>query len=87
MSATLPSDGGAAFPRVTKQEPNGEFAWGAPGMSMRDWFAGHVLVGVLANPKTRCGDGARAEFDAALSRRSYQIADAMLAERAKERQA
>lgn len=79
------NDGGNAFPHVEllTHEPNVVQSITTGGMSMRDWFAGKVLVGVLANPKTGCYDGDLAEFDAALSRRSYQIADAMLAERVK----
>lgn len=47
-----------------------------PGMSLRDWFAGLALAGVLANPtkKGRWTDYAEV---------SYVLADAMLAQREK----
>lgn len=76
------NDGGYAFPN--HHNPNDRSLNELRGgMSLRDYFAGQTLAGVLANPKTGCVDGDLAEFDAALSLRSYQIADAMLAERAK----
>jgi hypothetical protein len=42
-----------------------------PGMSLRDWFAGQALAGTLAR---------QVNWDASII---FQIADAMLAERAK----
>ena len=46
------------------------------GMSLRDWFAGMVAAGfVQANPK---------QLDAQVAAWSYEIADAMIAERDKE---
>lgn len=46
------------------------------GMSLRDWFAGQALAGMLACPTME--SGMRNEQ---YSRVSYAIADAMLAER------
>ena len=58
--------GGAAFPL--------ESDYGSQsGMTLRDYFAGQVIVGTLA-----CVD---AEHEA---KTAYQIADAMIAERAKQ---
>ena len=34
-------DGGPAFPQVNETS----------GMSLRDWFAGQALAGIVANPK------------------------------------
>jgi hypothetical protein len=56
-------------------------------MSLRDWFAGQALGGAVAS----YADGFPAPNDieagetikGAISRRCYQLADAMLAERAK----
>jgi hypothetical protein len=45
-------------------------------MSLRDWFAGQALAGMLAKPVNRTG------MDAVASD-AYNYADAMLAERAK----
>lgn len=52
-----------------------------PGMSLRDWFAGQALIGLMSNSvHDHCplfGDGDPFARDA------YIVADAMLAERAK----
>jgi hypothetical protein len=63
-------------------KPTNPFAFPVPiafqdgGMSLRDWFAGLALAGVLANPtkKGRWTDYAEV---------SYVLADAMLAQREK----
>lgn len=44
-----------------------------PGMSLRDWFAGMALQGMLASPDTSPIHGSDA-----LARFAYQYADAML---------
>lgn len=83
MSA--PQDGGPAFP--VPQNENFVASDSGPGMSLRDWFAGQALTGYLANEH-----GAYAVVKASASpddanRRfaitAYDLADAMLAERAK----
>jgi hypothetical protein len=63
-------DGGPAFPC----EGYGQWA-PHPGMSLRDWFAGHALAGIIANP----GDGT---MDQALAG-AWLYADRMIAERSK----
>lgn len=81
-------DGGAAFPIIPPVDPStGQQAGGFPfpenGMSLRDWFAGHALVGILAGgfadtvPHDDVTGGGEAAFFA------YQYADAMLAARSK----
>ena len=62
------SDGGQAFPTMSPTEY-------IPGMSLRDWFAGQALTGIMA----------RTEWKLAFlpARLAYQIADAMLAAREK----
>lgn len=63
------SDGGPAFPIEMTGTPY------APGMSLRDWFAGQAI-------RARWGDGtAMTEIEAAQF--AYQLADAMLAARDK----
>ena len=44
---TQPNDGGPAFPcdASMKQYPTQE------GMSLRDWFAGQALAGIMASPR------------------------------------
>ena len=77
--STPTNDGGPVFPQdIVIRHPNGESAvLRHIGMSLRDWFAGQALV---ALPHMGCGcDLENDELAAA----AYQIADAMLAERAK----
>jgi len=63
-------DGGPAFPAIGSET----FPSDPQGMSLRDWFAGQALVGLLSDPE--CGGGSEA-----LARTSYSIADAMLSAR------
>ena len=61
--------GGAAYPSGTT---------GAPffrGMSLRDWFAGMAMQGLIAAKTAVHGEGTVAEI---LSKAAYQIADEML---------
>jgi len=69
-----PNDGGPAFPLTEDavNHKNREFAM--QGMSLRDWFAGQALVGLLANDRPISH----------VAPDAYAIADAMLVERAKE---
>jgi hypothetical protein len=75
---TQPADGGPAFPRPTQYRPdgmcidNGDF-----GLSLRDFFAAHVVAGMQV-AAVQTTEGA-ALFAAA----AYRVADAMVAERAK----
>lgn len=67
-------DGGPAFPT----EPNTQDGFYAHhGMSLRDWFAGQALAGLIA----QSGGTALAGDPIAAARWSYQMADAMLAAR------
>lgn len=70
------NDGGAAFPASTSYGPNGE--WSPPyntGMSLRDWFAGMALQGIIAGTFTHMGDLDGFVKDA------YEYADAMIVRR------
>jgi len=80
-------DGGAAFPRTGEHVGNKHFD--APGMTLRDWFAGQALAGICANQDAMSGavavgekfpqvEGAAVKFLAALA---YDYADAMLSTR------
>jgi hypothetical protein len=84
----IKSDGGPAFPRAAHWSDGGSarFDHGAQdGMTLRDWFAGQALAGMLAyshvNPQRgnyheNCSVEGAAED-------AYRYADAMLAEREK----
>lgn len=67
-------NGGSAFPN-----PIGPRS----GMSLRDWFAGVALQGELACQSEKDGTWSQDRFSF-LAMRCHLIADAMLAERAKE---
>lgn len=75
MSA--PNDGGPAFPCETYGLRNGkETTIPTNGMSLRDWFAGQALAGIM----TRAGSHA---FEWA-PEIAYTVSDAMIAARNKE---
>ena len=67
------NDGGPAFPCTDAK------GFVSDGMSLRDYFAGQALAGMLANPELPTD----AEY---IAKWSYLNADAMLAERQKERE-
>lgn len=54
---------------------------GAPGMSLRDYFAAKAMQGLLAGPCGRDGVPSREWIDVVAP--AYKLADAMLAERVK----
>lgn len=66
------NDGGSAFPfQASSAEGMNSPDY---GMTMRDWFAGTILAGMIANPEI----GGSAEE---LAHYAYKQADAMIAER------
>lgn len=67
---TALGDGGAAFPKAL--DPYGS---ASTGMSLRDWFAGHALAGVIAS------EGENMTPTGLAAQRAYGYADAMLAAR------
>lgn len=69
-----PNDGGPAFPALYPIEDE----TGRLGMSLRDWFAGQALAGILAN--TALVDTKAAKW---VAQYAYEIADALLIERDK----
>lgn len=85
-------DGGAAFPvdpmiipyKMSERgasESGGTFRPGSHGLSIRDWFAGQALMGILACPHNSVVDGISTK--SSVSKVAYLLADAMLAERKK----
>lgn len=80
-----PNDDDPAFPPMVVFPPSGG-AEKYDGMFLRDYFAAAALMGGLANITTlqRLSDSSDAEKNTLgqlFARRSYAIADAMLAER------
>ena len=87
-------DGGSAFPqhgwssdpRVLEQMKN------QGGMTLRDYFAAQAMMGEIASASTKASCEATAEaamkagrsVEAHIAFISYRVADAMLAERAKQ---
>jgi len=77
---STPNDGGNAFP-----SPSTENWQGSEGMSLRDWYIGQAMKGLLSNPRIteHLIDLGKERFRAiAVDAEAY--ADAALAERAKE---
>jgi hypothetical protein len=76
MSAPI-NDGGPAFPVADTVHSTGQVQYGVNGMTLRDYFAGQALAGMLINYTTQkfgfceltCAKGA------------YEFADAMLSAR------
>ena len=77
-------DGGQAFPSHPALYSSADQAE-AQGMSLRDWFAGQALAGMMANqrllyllvPKNMSQN----EADELVARQAYASADAMIAAR------
>jgi hypothetical protein len=91
--STPPKDGGPAFPMVVEDQrfPDGQpiqQGFFEAGMSLRDYFAAHALAGSVANITAVNGiisfakehNMTNSQVRAAYC---YELADAMLAERAK----
>ena len=71
-------DGGPAFPL-------GDMEWNEAnahnnGMTLRDYFAGQALAGILVNAKA-CHQSAIPELAKTSAKISFLVADAMLADR------
>lgn len=75
MSTPEKKDGGPAFPYAFEHDGHANISGFAPGMSLRDWFAGQALIML---PHHGCGADLDST-DTAIA--AYQIADAMLAAR------
>ena len=75
---TVKDDGGPAFPLAV---PVGDGLGIQHGMSLRDWFAGQALAGMLASDQV--GESQWADNKDYAASFAYKMADAMLQERAK----
>jgi hypothetical protein len=73
-------NGGPAFPQNDLSSYGmGPAECSNGGMTLRDWFAGQALVGLLANERINASDGAYTPKMAAED--AYTTADAMLGAR------
>ncbi len=72
-SDQIEAEGGPAFSYATGDPDHGGDIW--PGMTLRDWFAGQALAGIMANLNVDCIPDSRV-YQAA-----YKHADGMLAKR------
>jgi len=72
------NDGGPAFP-ISQEESRGKVAGIYGGMTLRDYFAAKIANGLASHSGTM-GDPYGPDD---IASRSYQVADAMLAEREK----
>lgn len=82
---TEKDDGGRAFPSEYYIEPSEHYQGGTrrfPGMSLRDYFAAAALQGQLSMHAHSFSPNDFLAPDI-ISRRAYQYADAMIAERNK----
>ena len=89
-------DGGPAFPVAADgayipdcddpgAPPDREYP-GHPGMTLRDWFAGQALMGIIAKSPYKSGTLAEMKESGDIAARAaaaYDYADAMLKEREK----
>jgi hypothetical protein len=85
MSDNKIKDGGPAFPLPESSEQT----WGTGGMSLRDYFAGKVLEGILSNSEFEKERKeidilvGNVEQDRAIAEMCYNFADIMIEVRAK----
>lgn len=72
-------DGGPAFPHGNL-ELGDRHLIAQPGMSLRDWFAGQALIGLISNSQGVPSDFVRANSNEAdrMAEISYRVADTML---------
>lgn len=77
MADAFATHGGPAFPHNEKNH-DGSHYWSQSGMTLRDWFAGQALAGIVTNA------GAHTQEDGyckSFAEDAYRFADAMLAAR------
>lgn len=80
----MKDDGGAAFPY--SRHPEGLIREDSEGMTLRDYFAGQAIQGVMAAvavASAALGFDCTQHDEPLMARQAYTIADAMLKERNK----
>lgn len=73
--------GGSAFPVQAFIHPNGNVIYGENGMTLRDYFAGQALNGIMSGNSFPGKSGSELCDTVAIA--CYSVADAMIAERGK----
>lgn len=69
--STKIDDGGQAFPS------SGDYGSQLSGMSLRDWFAGQIIAGIMADTST-CLDGPNGIQTNACAQQAWELADVMI---------
>lgn len=78
QNETKINDGGPAFPR-SSQGPSGDLDF-STGMTLRQWYAGMALQGLMRHPDSV------GESEAVIARWAFLAADAMIAYEADEQE-
>lgn len=84
--SSIPDDGGPAFPVSCSADgvPLGVSYQNTDGMTLRDWFAGVALQGILA-ANAKCSEEVNDKnVDFVVAREAYASADAMIEARKKK---
>ena len=84
------SDGGAAFPQsAIDNQGRIDYAdqMGFGGMTLRQWYAGMAMQGILAHPNAlgKCAQKLGESVYESLAPMAFECADAMIAHEEKER--
>ena len=80
MTDETKQDGGAAFPYANDADK--EYNWINRGMTLRDWFAGQALIGLI-NAGIEDVKRGRKSDATDIAEGAYRLADAMLEARKK----
>jgi hypothetical protein len=73
-------NGGPAFPVLELDQRSGNVFAQHMGMSLRDWFAGQVVAGLMSYPGDEVsGNWHNNSSSQGVANRAYELADAMLA--------
>lgn len=82
--STTHNDGGPAFPvPLPAAMPDGHYYYADGGMSLRDWLAGQAVAGMSSRYREHHGAGSDLSVCRVIAARAYELADAMIVERAK----
>lgn len=83
---STPDYSGPAFPQNCEQRCSQHYHYSDAGMSMRDWFAGQAINGVIALQIEAIKSGMPVgDMPTQVATQVYKLADAMLSERNKNK--